>query len=413
MSMSPTAGIARESLPSTAEVVVIGGGVNGLSTAFQLTARGVNDVVVLERAQLGSGASGKSGALVRAHYTNVPEARLTHESIKIFKNWSEIVGHGDPGYDEVGFVRVVSPADETALWANVAAMREDVGVDTYVVSPEELREIEPLMRTDDITYAAFEPNAGYCDPNGTLYGFAQAAAANGAHIATFTSANRVIVDGERVVGVETDRGTIATNTVLIAAGARADRLLGPLGIELGLTPWRSQVVVFRWPIEVDHRRRHRVVIDSTQHSWFRPEGNAGTLIGAEYGDRRVDPDNFNESIDPGYVEHARHALAARFPLFENATMRGAWSGVYMQSPDSHPIIDRIPSIDGLYVMAGDAGTSFKTSPAIGICLAEWITEGNSKLVDLTPFRSTRFAEGTPWVDENAYSAEAPERTIAR
>jgi sarcosine oxidase subunit beta len=382
-------------LPTSAEVVIIGGGVNGLSTAFQLSARGVNDVVVLERAQLGSGASGKSGALVRAHYTNVPEARLTHESIKIFRNWAEIVGHGDPVYDEVGFVRVVAPEDESALWANVAAMREDVGIDTYVVSPDDLREIEPLMRTDDITYAAFEPNAGYCDPNATLYGFAQAAAANGVRIATFTTAHRVLVEGDRVVGVETDHGTISTETVLIAAGARADRLLQPLGIDLGLTPWRSQVVVFRWPIEIDQQRKHRVVIDSTQHSWFRPEGAAGTLIGAEHGDRRVDPETFNEAVDQGYVDHARRALAARFPEFAHATMRGAWSGVYMQSPDSHPIIDKIPSVDGLFVMAGDAGTSFKTSPAIGVCLAEWITEGAPKLVDLTPFRSARFAEGKP------------------
>ncbi|MCC6792253.1 MAG: FAD-binding oxidoreductase, partial [Thermomicrobiales bacterium] len=261
--------------------------------------------------------------------------------------------------------------------------------------------------------AAFEPNAGYCDPNATLYGFARAAAANGVTIATFTSALRVVVDGDRVTGVETDRGTISTRNVVVAAGARADKLLTPMGIDLGLTPWRSQVVVFRWPFELDHGRRHRVVIDSTQHSWFRPEGNAGTLIGAEYGDRRVDPDTFNQAVDPGYVEHARRALATRFPAFAHATMRGAWSGVYMQSPDSHPIIDRIPSLDGLYVMAGDAGTSFKTSPAIGICLAEWITEGAPKLVDLTPVRSTRFAEGKPWVDEFAYSAAAPERTIAR
>jgi sarcosine oxidase subunit beta len=400
-------------LPSTAQVVVIGGGVNGLSTAFQLAVRGVENVVVLERAHLGSGASGKSGALVRAHYTNVPEARLTHESIKIFKNWSDLVGAGDPGYEETGFIRVVSPADEPALWANVAALREDVGIDTYMVTPEELREIEPLMRTDDITYAAFEPHAGFCDPNATLYGFANAANDRGVRIHTFTTATRVIVDGRRVVAVETNHGRIATDTVVIAAGATADRLLVPLGLDLGLTPWRSQVVVFRWPPEVDHTRRHRVVIDSTQHSWFRCEGAAGTLIGAEYGDRRADPDTYNESVDPGYVDHARRALAARFPIFANATMRGAWSGVYMQSPDSHPIIDRVESVDGLFIMAGDAGTSFKTSPAIGVCLAEWITEGAPKLVDLTPFRSTRFAERKPWVDEHAYDAEGTERTIAR
>jgi sarcosine oxidase, subunit beta len=253
-------------LPASADVVVIGGGVNGLSTAFQLASRGVADVVVLERAHLGSGATGKSGALVRAHYTNIPETRLTHESIKIFQNWGDVVGVGSPGYEETGFVRVVAPADENALWANVAAMREDVGVETWVVTPEELREIEPMMRTDDITVAAFEPHAGFCDPNATVYGFAQGAVALGVRIKLFTIAFRIITTGDRVTGVETDRGTIATNTVVVAAGARADRLLSPLGVELGLRPWRSQVVVFRWPPEVDHTRRHRVVIDSTQHS---------------------------------------------------------------------------------------------------------------------------------------------------
>ena len=400
-------------LPASADVVVIGGGVNGLSTAFQLADRGVKEIVVLERAHLGSGASGKSGALVRAHYTNVPETKLTHESIKIFQNWGDVIGSGDPGYEETGFVRVVAPADEDALWANVAAMREDAGVETWVVTPDDLREIEPLMRTDDITVAAFEPHAGFCDPNATVNAFVQGAANRCVRVHTFTAATRVVTDGDRITGVEADRGTIATETVVIAAGARADRLLIPLGIDLGLIPWRSQVVVFRWPPEIDHTRRHRVVIDSTQHSWVRVEGSAGTLIGAEYGDRRVDPDSFSEAVDSGYVDHARNALAARFPVFANSTMRGGWTGVYMQSPDSHPIIDKIPSIDGLFVMAGDAGTSFKTSPAIGICLAEWIVDGAPKLVDLTPFRSTRFAEGKPWIDEFAYDAEGEERTIAR
>lgn len=404
---------SMESLPATAEAVVIGGGVNGLSTAFQLTMRGMREVVVLEKGHLGSGASGKSGALVRAHYTNVPEARLTHESLNMFKHWSDVVGHGDPGYVETGFIRVVAPDDEDALWANVAAMREELNIDTTVVTAKELAEIEPLIFTGDLTVAAFEPNAGYCDPNATLYGFAKAAIANGAKIHAFTAARRVIVDRGRVTGVETERGTIATERVLIAAGATADRLLSPLGLDFGLVPWRSQVVVFRWPPEVDHSRKHRVVIDSTQHSWFRVEGTAGTLIGAEYGDRKANPDDFNESVDPGYVDHARSALANRFPVFKHSTMRGAFSGVYMQSPDSHPIIDQIPEIPGLFVMAGDAGTSFKTSPAIGICLAEWMTEGAPKLMDLTPFRASRFAEGKPWVDEFAYDSRGAERTIAR
>lgn len=405
--------LASSPLPASADVVVIGGGVNGVSTAFNLTRAGVRDVVLLERRQLGAGASGKSGALVRAHYTNVPETLLTHASMQVFRNWQDVVGHGDAGYEETGFVRVVAPEDSMALRANVDAMREEVGVETWIVDRTELREIEPLMRTDDLEVAAFEPHAGYCDPNGTLYGFAEAAVAGGARIVTNAEALAIERDGRGITGVRTASGTIATRTVVLAAGAYADRLLAPLGWDLGLAPWRSQVVIFRWPSEMDQKRRHRVVIDSTQHSWFRVEGANTTLIGAETGDRRTDPETFGQSIEPDYVDHARRALAARFPIFKQATMRGGWSGVYMHSPDDHPIIDQLSDIPGLFVMAGDSGTSFKTSPAIGQCLSEWITTGAAKLVDLTPFRASRFAEGAHWVDEFAYDHDGADRTIAR
>ncbi|MDP9365079.1 MAG: FAD-binding oxidoreductase [Chloroflexota bacterium] len=385
----------------TAEVVVVGGGVIGASVAYQLSARGVRDVTLLERRQLGAGATGKSGALVRCHYANVPEARLTLESLRIFRDWDAVVGHGDPGFEAVGFVQVVDPGDEDKLRSNVAAQRA-IGVETAVVSADDLHEIEPLMRTDDLSVAAFEPRSGFADPNGTVYGFAAGAAANGAAILTETPATAVLVDADRVVGVRTPTGSIATGTVVIAAGAWADRLLRTLGIDWGLVPVRVQVVVFRWPPAVDGQRRHRAVIDATRHSWFRPEGRAGTLIGAERAVDRTDPDDLDETVDRSCVEASRAALAARFPAFATATMRGGWAGTFMRSPDGHPIIDRVPGIEGLYVVAGDSGTSFKTSPAIGVCLAEWIIDGAPKLADLAPFRSGRFAEGRPWHDQQAY-----------
>jgi sarcosine oxidase, subunit beta len=409
--MEPSA--AQETrLPATADVVVIGGGVNGASIAFQLVKRGAGNVVLLERRQLGAGASGKSGALVRAHYSNSPETHLTLESLKIFRNWDEHVGFGNPRFEAPGFLRVVAPKDEAKLEANVET-QQALGGNTWIVSPEEIREIEPLMRVDDITCAAYEPGSGYADPNATLYGFVEAARHAGASVHINTEALRLLLDGDRIRGVETTGGTISTRTVVLAGGAYADRLLRPVGVDLGLFTRRAQVVVFRWPSEMDQQRRHAVVIDSTQHSWFRPEGAAGTLIGVEYGSRDGhDPDSYRETVDEGYIDHARRALAARFPVFAEATMRGAWAGMFMQSPDDHPIIDQIPSVPGLFVMAGDSGTSFKTAPAIGIRLAQWVIEGRSSLVDLHPFRSTRFAEGQPWIDENAYDQEV-ERTISR
>src|SRR5688500_1896130 len=143
----------------SAEVVVIGGGANGTSTAFQLAKMGMTDVILVERRQLGAGATGKSGALVRMHYTNVPESLLAFESLKIFQDFSNVVG-GEAGFDGLGFVVLVPPGFEEQLAHNVAA-QQAIGIETRVVSKDELREIEPGLYVDDIGAAAYEPHTGF------------------------------------------------------------------------------------------------------------------------------------------------------------------------------------------------------------------------------------------------------------
>lgn len=391
----------------TAEVVVIGGGVNGTSTAFQLAKMGMTDVILVERRQLGAGATGKSGALVRMHYTNVPESLLAHESFKIFTAFQDEVG-GDPGWEGPGFVQVVAPGYEEALARNVER-QQTLGIETRMVSKEELQEIQPGIFVDDIGAAAYEPRSGFADPNATAYAFAAAAERLGARIWTQCEATEIVRQDGKVVAVETTQGRIATGNVVLAPGAFADRLLKPLGLDYGLFPHRSMVAVFRWPLGWDER--HVVVIDNIHHTWLRPEGSRGTLIGMEQPRADWNPDAFEEGIDPGFVPAVREKLAARLPAFVNATMRGGWSGIYMMSPDARPIIDQVPEVPGLFVMLGDSGTSFKTAPAIGKCLAEWVVNGEPRTVDLTPFRSTRFAEGQPWKDEDAYSPKR--QTISR
>lgn len=401
---------AETALPRSAGVVIVGGGVVGASTAFQLTRKGARPLL-LERSQLGAGASGKSGALVRVHYANTYEAALTLRSLAVFRNWDSVVGHGSPGFVEQGFLQVVAPEDEAKLRTNVAALRA-IGANTWVVDPGEIREIDPLMRIDDITCAAYEPESGYCDPNGTLYGFAGAAAAGGATISTQTEVTEIVVEGGRVKAVETSRGRVETERVLIAGGAWANRLLSPLGIDVGLVPRRLQVAIFRHPPEMPPGLGHRVVIDASNHSWLRPEGTNGTLIGAERQTFEGDPDTYSQSVDPPVIDDARRALANRYPVFDHATMRGGWAGIIMMSPDSHPILDRVPDVEGAWVFTGDSGTSFKTSPALGAILAGWMTDGATDGFDVHPFRITRFAEGKPWVDETGY-ASMPLQSVSR
>jgi sarcosine oxidase subunit beta len=381
----------------TADVVVIGGGANGTSTAFHLTLLGVRNVVLLERRQLAAGATGKSGALVRMHYTNEAESRLAFESLKVFRNFGEAVG-GDCGFEGVGFVQLVGPAHGEALARNVARQQR-LGINTRAISAAEVREILPGCEVGDVGAAAWEADSGFADPAATAFAFAQAAANRGATIETGVEALRVLTRGSRVVGVDTTAGPIESPRVVVVAGAWARPLLAPLGLDYGLTPHRIQVSIFRWP--AGFTQRHPAVIDAVHHAWWRPEGRAATLIGVELGASHADPSTFDETVDEAYVAGCRAALGARWPRLAEATMRGGWAGMIMMSADGRPIIDRLGP-EGLWGMLGDSGTSFKTSPAIGRCLAEWITTGAPATADLHPFRASRFAEGRPWQDEDHY-----------
>ena len=385
----------------TADVVVIGGGVNGASTAFHLAGLGVKRVVLVERRHLAAGASGKSGSLVRMHYTNEHESRLAHESLKVFHDWQNRVG-GDCGFERIGYLKLVARGHAERLARNVA-VQQKIGINTRVVTPEEVREILPGSVLEDVGAAAYEADSGYADPNATTYSLAEAARRQGAEIITHCEATRIVTERGKVVAVETAAGRIETPAVVLVPGAWAAPLLEPLGLAYPLSPFRIQVSIFRWPAGMT--RRHCVISDDTHEAWIRPEGAASTLIGVELGASHGDPEKFAEGVDPDYVALCREKLSARLPAFADAPMRGGWAGMIMMSADGRPIIDQIPSVPGLWVMLGDSGTSFKTSPAIGRCLAEWVVQGKPALMDLTPFRSTRFAEGKLWVDPDNYGRE--------
>lgn len=382
-----------------ADAVVIGGGVNGTSVAFHLAKAGMRDVVLVERWHLGAGATGKSGALVRMHYSNVPETRLAFESLKYFENWSDVVG-GYCGFRQVGTLVFASADHHEDLEANLA-IQQEVGVNSRLVSAEEARDIDPAVNVGDGEVVAWEPDSGFADPNATTFGFARAATDLGARIQEETRVTEILVEQDRVVGVRTDKGVIRAPRVIIVAGAWANQLLEPLDIDLGMFPRQSRIAIFRWP--ADRSPKHPTFIDHAHHTWGRPIDGNCTLGGAEMGPPvLVDPERYSEAVTQDYIDFTRDQLAKRIPSISRSTVRGNWACALMGSPDSRPLIGALEQVEGLYCMAGDNGTSFKTAPAIGKCLSELILEGEATTVDLTPFRPSRFAEGEPWVDEHDY-----------
>lgn len=377
-------------MSAAANVIVIGGGVIGASTAYHLAASGVRGVSLLERSALAGGATGKSGSVVRMHYTNPHDAALAHHSLPYFEQWGDVVGSGDPRFVRTGVVRLAPERFEPQLRANVA-MLQDVGIETHLVSSDDVRTIDPGCLVDDFSCAAYEPRSGYADPAATAFSFAQRARELGVEVRTGVAATEILTDGDRIVGVATSDDRLATDTVVVAAGAWSGDLIAPLGLDYGLQPNRVQVVVVRRPDGAE--ATHPTYIDGIHNTWIRPEGDVGTLAGIGRDQLGVDPDFYDESVDFDYVADTRRRLSARRPGFANAFMRGGWAGVITMSADGHAILDQLGPYERLFGALGESGTNFKTAPAIGKCLAEWITDGAPRTVDLRPFRASRFDEG--------------------
>ncbi|HET9017769.1 MAG TPA: FAD-dependent oxidoreductase, partial [Thermomicrobiaceae bacterium] len=233
-----------------ADVAIIGGGIMGTSLAFALTRLGVRDVAVIERSTLAAGASGRTGALLRQHYSNVPEATLAHLSLRTFANWAEEVG-GDCGFVRTGSIVTVSTGGEDA--ANVERMRRNVamqnrlGIRSEVIDPARLRELQPFTVADDITAAVYEPESGYVDSVAATRAMGEAAVSGGARVFEGRAATGLLVEGGRVTGVETDAGPITAGAVACAAGAWSLPLLAAIGVSVPIEAQRVQVAVLARP----------------------------------------------------------------------------------------------------------------------------------------------------------------------
>src|SRR5512132_353001 len=378
-----------------ASVVVVGAGVMGCSIAFHLAERGV-DVLVVERGTVCSGMTARSGALVRMHYTNEPEARLALASLAWFQDWSDRVG-GWCGFTRTGVAVLVGP-DQTEWMRRNVAMLQRIGVGTDVVDPADLGAEHPEFDLDGVGLAAVEPDSGYADPVATTFALAGRAVDLGARIRQGVRAERVLTSGGRVSGLATSEGEVGGDAVVLACGPRVDPLASTAGFELGITPERAQVALFRRP---DAARRHPVVIDGVLGTYFRPHGGELSLLGVEAGhpvdvaavDREV------EGWSPELVAGVLDRLVARVPSFRGAGLARGHRGVYDTSPDNHAVLDRAPGVEGLFVAGGFSGTGFKTAPAVGACMAELVTDGRATTLDLHPFRLSRFAEGDPIVGD--------------
>ncbi|MFI5292539.1 MAG: NAD(P)/FAD-dependent oxidoreductase [Candidatus Limnocylindrales bacterium] len=385
-------------MQASADVIIVGAGVQGASLAFHLARRGAR-VTVLERGTLGAAATGRSSGFVRMHYDLESESRLAWASFPYFTEWRDRVGSGDPGFVRTGFLHIVPEALAANLRANVA-MQQRIGINTSVVTAAEAGGLVPGAVMDDVAVGAHEPDSGYADPSGTAAGFMAAARSHGASLVQGCRVASVAVAGEAVVGVETDTGRLAAPVVVDAAGAWAAELAASVGLDIPVRAWRHDTAYFGLP----HGRAtdFPIVIDDVNQVYFRPEGSEMMLVGLEAGNELGgSPDRPMAPMRPAIVEEMIARLCARVPWMVAGTLRTSHGGQDGMTPDQRPILGRAGP-DGFVLACGFSGTGFKTAPAIGACLAELILDGQATTVDIGAYGLERFAEGRLLVGEHPY-----------
>jgi sarcosine oxidase subunit beta len=383
------------------DVIVVGGGINGASIAFNLAKEGLK-VTLIEKDFIAAGPTGRSSAIIRQHYSHDVTARMALRSLRIFQNFDDVVG-GDPDFHQSGFLLAARPEDVEMLKANIA-LQQEVGIDTRLVSPQEVQELEPHVSVEGIAAAAYEPESGYADPAATTTAYAGRAKDLGAHLQLGTRVQKVLAERGRVMGVDTDKGTFQAGAVVVAAGPWTSLITETVDIELPIKASRHQVATYKRPAEFD---RLMVFAGFADEVYIRPETGQLMLVGSiepEEAEEEVpDPDSFNERVDFDIVADFSERVARRYPLMEGGTGAGGWASLYDITPDWHPIIDALPGVEGLYCAAGTSGHGFKLGPAVGEMMADLIINGQKPEADINLFGAGRFAEGKDVAGRYEYS----------
>lgn len=374
----------------TADVVIIGAGIVGSSIAWHLTQAGCRNVLVIEReTHQGLGSTGKSMGGVRAQFATAVNIRMSLYSIEVFRRFEELTGHPS-GYKPHGYLFLAtSPAHLAYLRANQERQRATGLTNVELLAPEDVVKFFPLLRADDIVGGSYCPTDGFVDPHSVMTGFMNAALRDGARLWRGVEVTGVTVDARGVAGVQTTTGSVATRTVVNAAGPWAAEVARMAGIELPVVPLRRMLV----PTEPfpGLPERFPMIIDMTNGFHFRREG-LGLLMA--WNDPEETP-GFKTSFDPDFIEKILTRAVHRVPAFENLEVnpRRAWAGLYEVTPDHHAVLGPVPQVPGFYLANGFSGHGVMHSPATGRIVSDLIVRGKTDLIEADALSVARFAEG--------------------
>jgi len=371
-------------MKKSAEVVIIGGGISGLSTAYNLAHMGCKDVVLLEKKSLYSGSTGRCAAGVRQQFGLEMNCRLAKGSCEILENLNELLDYeGDIEFKQGGYLWLLHTDEEVELYKKNVQLQNSLGIKSRLITVEEALKIVPYLNPEGIKACTFHQKDGHANPFQVSQAYAQAAKRLGVEINIFTEVTDIKVKNNHIVEVLTDKGKIATNKVLNAAGAFAKDIGKMVGVKFPLKPERHQILVTE-PVEP---LLGPMVISTDVYCQQEPQGSF--LMG--YGDPN-EPEGVDVSSSWRFMEVVAKKVCKILPILSNIKVVRQWAGSYTMTPDVAPILGSVPEVEGFYLAVGFSGHGFMLGPMTGVLMAEHIL-GKEVTIPIDKLDIGRFKRG--------------------
>ena len=372
-------------MKTAADVIVIGGGIVGLSTAYHLAKLGAKKVVVLERDLVGSGSTGRCAGGIRQQFSTPTSVKISIESVKIYRQFKEEFG-ADPDFRENGYLFVARSEKELAQFrANVATQRA-LGVPVDLLPPDDLRKIVPGLNLDGVVGGTFCPTDGYAGPNEVVQGITRATRRLGVRVLEGAEVIEVEATDSRATGVKIKGGEFAAPVIVCAAGVGSRTVGKMVGLDIPVRPYRRSLFVTQ-PLPALGPRLP-MLYDLTHGFYMRGEQGGALLCGG-----RDLGSSFNTELDWASLDWAAEQATRLIPAIAEAEVNGGWAGSIDATPDLNAIMGPARGLEGFYVATGFSGHGFMHGPAAGLLMAELVLHGKATTVDISEFALERFAEG--------------------
>ena len=360
-------------MKSKVDVAVIGGGIIGLYTAYELAKRGVENIAVYEKNYLGSGSTFRCGTGIRQQFGDEANIRMMKRAVEKWTTLGEEMGFPAFKMAQTGYLFLLYDEKEVEQYKKNVALQNSHGVPSKIISPEEAREIVPGLDISEVIAASWTPTDGKANPFLAVYGLSRALKRMGVEINEYTEVQDIMVKDGAVEGVKTAKGEVKADIVLNAANAWAKIFNEKLGINIPIEPYKHQGIVS----EPFKKGEIKPMVISFKHggAYLTQKANGGIIggIALKYGP--------TWDITPTYdfLREVAKNFTRIIPALKYITIIRQWAGYYAETPDHNAAIGKIKEIDGYYLAAGFSGHGFMLAPAVAEGMAELITKGSSSL----------------------------------